>query len=157
MTNNQRIIEEANYYIENDVSVEAAAEHFGISRRSFQLHMAKLVEIAPQVAKLQQEKSLRMQEIRRGRYERTKENSRSANWSNEDAERVATFILSTNSTLREASEELKIPKSTIHDMLSKGIPKDSPLRKRLDELNDIHNRDKTQLINSINVNGSKRR
>ena len=156
MAKNEQIIEEANYYIQNDVSVEEAAEHFGISRRSFQLYMAKLIEIAPQIAKLQQEKSLKMQEMRRGKYERTKDNSRRASWSLEDAERVAKFILSTNATIREAGDEFDIPKSTVHDMLSKGIPKDSPLREKLDELIETHNKDKTQPINSISVNGPKK-
>ena len=39
MTKDKQIIEEAKYYIKNDVTTEEVAMHFGISKRTFQLHM----------------------------------------------------------------------------------------------------------------------
>lgn len=145
MVNKEQIMQEARYYIENDdVTVEQTAEYFGISKRTFQLHMKKLLEIAPSMAKLQQEKSQRMQEMRRGRYERNDENTRKANWTSDDAIAVAKYMLENNATIRMAGEHFQIPKTTIHEMISRGIPNDSPVRESLDELIAAHNKDKSQ-------------
>ena len=42
MTNNEDIKKEADYYLENDVNITQASKKFGISKRTFQLHMKKL-------------------------------------------------------------------------------------------------------------------
>ena len=44
MTNNEDIKKEADYYLENDVNITQASKKFGISKRTFQLHMKKLKE-----------------------------------------------------------------------------------------------------------------
>lgn len=157
MVNKEQIMQEATYYIENDdVTVEEAAKHFNISKRTFQLHMAKLLDIAPDIARLQREKSQRMQEMRRGNYERTAENARKPNWTSEDAVKIAQYMIENNATIRMAGEHFQIPKTTIHEMISKGISNDSPIRESLDELIDAHNKDKSQNNYLITDSGPKK-
>lgn len=156
MTKDKQIIEEAKYYIKNDVTTEEVAMHFGISKRTFQLHMQKLLDIAPEIAKLQQEKSRQMQMLRRGKYERTAQNTRSASWTKEEAIRIATYMLETNATIRMASEYFQKPKSTVHEIITKGIPKDSPLQKELKELIERHNKDKIQSTYAMSTIGLKK-
>ena len=45
MASNEQILNEANYYLGNNVNVDQASQALGISRRTFQLHMKKLEEI----------------------------------------------------------------------------------------------------------------
>ncbi len=46
--NNEQIIRESDYYLENDVNINEASQELGVSRRTFQLHMKKLLEICPE-------------------------------------------------------------------------------------------------------------
>ncbi len=46
--NNEQIIREFDYYLENDVNINEASQELGVSRRTFQLHMKKLLEICPE-------------------------------------------------------------------------------------------------------------
>ena len=56
MASNEDIIKEAEYYLSHDVTNDEASKALGISKRSFQLHMKKLAEIAPDKYKLVQDK-----------------------------------------------------------------------------------------------------
>lgn len=50
--NNEQLLEEANYYLDNEVTMSDAANHFKICKKSFQLHMKKLEQIYPNTFKL---------------------------------------------------------------------------------------------------------
>ena len=41
MASIEQIINEADYYLNNNVNIDQASEALGISRRTFQLHMKK--------------------------------------------------------------------------------------------------------------------
>ena len=48
----KKLVEEANAYISNDLSVEETAKTLGISRRTLQIHLRKIKEINPELYKL---------------------------------------------------------------------------------------------------------
>lgn len=119
VANNEQILKEAEYYLNNDVTIAQASLDLNISKKTLQLHMKKLESIAPDQFKLVSDKKLaneRMGKIKGGTL-----GKREPKWTKEQAREIANTMIDKQMTNREASEEFSIPKSTIYEMTHKGI------------------------------------
>lgn len=122
MATDEQLIKEAEYYLNNNVTIEQASIDLNISKRTLQLHLKKLEDIAPATFALV--KAKKDANIHKGKIKGGLTGKRGATWTEEDAKRVATLILSQEMTYREAEEKTGIPSSTIHDMVHKGVNPD---------------------------------
>lgn len=122
MPSNEEIIAQGNYYLDNDVTMEEAGKHFGISKKTFQLRIGKLLDISPALYKLVQDKkqnNLAIGAIKGGQNGKPNITPRSINPEKiEKANLIADVIISGELTVREAESILKIPKSTIYSSLT---------------------------------------
>ena len=118
MASNEQIINEADYYLNNNVNIDQASEALGISRRTFQLHMKKLEEIHPAKASLVQTK--KAGNIKAGNILGGATGKRGPTWSEEKAIEVAATMLEHQMSYNEAASYFGIPKSTLHEMVTKG-------------------------------------
>ena len=150
MTKEDLIKAQAIYYLENDVTMQQVADHFGFkSKKTIQDNMKKLAEIDPQLYKLvedKKEKNLAMGAVKGG--QNGKPTNMIGNINNpktigdQDIKDIAELIIFYKWTLREAEENLGISKSTLYDNLTK---------ERLGE--DLYNRYSTVLeFNKMNTN-----
>ena len=119
MASNEDILREAEYYLNNDVTIEQASSDLGISKRTLQLHMKKLASIAPEKYKLVTDK--KNNNIQNGRIVGGNIGKRSTTWTSEDAMKIASKMLDNGLTYEQAETELGIPHSTLHDMMHKGV------------------------------------
>ena len=119
MTTKEEIIKEAEYYINNDVTIEQASSDLHISKRTLQLHLKKLEELAPETFKLVQEK--KTGNIKAGTIKGGHTGKRGPTWTEEQALEVATKIINDGLSYREAEAYFKIPSSTLHEMVTKGV------------------------------------
>lgn len=114
MANNEDILKEAEYYLNNDVTIEQASHDLGISKRTLQLHMKKLASIAPDKFKLVQDK--KENSVRQGRVVGGSIGKRNPTWSRDEARVIAKRMVEENLTYEQAEKEFGIPKSTIYEM-----------------------------------------
>ena len=119
MANNEDILKEAEYYLDNDVTIEQASSDLGISKRTVQLHMKKLESIAPDKFKLVQDKKISNE--RQGKIKGGTLGKRTPFWSHDEAIVIAQRMVEENLTYEQAEKEFGIPKSTIHEMTHSGL------------------------------------
>lgn len=119
MATTEEILKEAEYYLNNDVTIEQASEDLHISKRTLQLHLKKLEEIAPATFKLVQEK--KSGNIKKGTIKGGQTGKRGPTWTEEQALQVAMKIINEGMTYKEAEAYFKIPSSTLHEMVTKGV------------------------------------
>lgn len=125
--NNEQLLEEANYYLDNEVTMADAANHFKICKKSFQLHMKKLEQIYPDTFKLvemKKQNNLILGAIKGGKngVPTGRENfPKKHSITKEEAIILAEKIINFNWSLRETEHFMNIPKSTISDNLSEEI------------------------------------
>jgi len=120
MITDEQIIKEAERYLEEDItSIDEASSALGISRRTFQLHMKKLEEIAPETFLLV--KAKKEANIVSGVKKGGETGKRGTTWTKEEAKDIAERMISGVMTYREAAEKTGIPSSTIHEMVHKGL------------------------------------
>ena len=119
MTNDERILEEADYYLNNDVTIKQASSDLGISKRTLQLHLQKLESISPEKAKLVKDKKLASE--KQGKIKGGSLGKRGPTWTKEQAMEIAEAMINKQMTNREAESAFGIPKSTIYEMTHKGI------------------------------------
>lgn len=119
MASDEQIIKEADYYLNNDVTVEEASKHLKISKKTLQLHLKKLESIAPDKFKLVEDKKANNQ--RQGVVKGGINGKRGASWTEDDAKIIAQQMISKEMTYEEAERQFGIPKSTIYEMVHKGI------------------------------------
>ena len=119
MATKEEIIKEAEYYLNNDVTIEQASTDLKISKRTLQLHLKKLEEIAPETFKLVQEK--KSGNIKLGNIKGGQTGKRGPTWTEEQALEVAMKIINDGLSYREAEAYFKIPSSTLHEMVTKGV------------------------------------
>ena len=119
MASNKEILQEAFYYIENNLTIEEASKNLGISKRTLQLHLKKLESISPLTFALVKDKKLSNE--RRGRVKGGTLGKRGTTWTEEQALGVAQAMINGGLTYAEAEETLGIPSSTIHEMIHKGV------------------------------------
>ena len=123
MASNEQILNEANYYLGNNVNVDQASQALGISRRTFQLHMKKLEEIYPMKAAMVRAK--KTGNIKDGNIKGGQISKRGVSYTSEEATKAAVEMLEHNESYREVSTILGIPKSTLYEMInSKGLSPD---------------------------------
>ena len=123
MANDEQILNEANYYLDNNVNIDQASIALGISRRTFQLHMKKLEEIHPSKAAMVRVK--KEGNIKAGNIKGGQTSKRGVSYSSEEASKAAFEMLEHDESYREAAYSLGIPKSTLYEMInSKGLSPD---------------------------------
>ena len=117
MASNEDILKEADYYLNNRVTIKQASSDLKISERTLQLHLKKLESIAPDVFILVMDKKKANE--KQGRIKGGTLGKRLPSWDMDTAKEVASKIITSELTYREAEEKLGIPKSTIHEMVHK--------------------------------------
>ena len=139
---NEQLEEMGKYYIENDVTYEEAANHFGVSKRSFQLYMKKLKEISSTTYKLVQDKKIKNLEIgaKKGGSISKHESinvGRKRHISDEQLENYTNKLIEGDLSLRQLQADTGIPKSTLHDNLTNRISNEAT-KQKLEELFEEH-------------------
>ena len=86
---------------------------------TLQLHLKKLEELAPETFKLVQEK--KTGNIKAGTIKGGQTGKRGPTWTEEQALEVAMKIINDGLSYREAEAYFKIPSSTLHEMVTKGV------------------------------------
>lgn len=119
MANDEQILKEANYYLDNDLTIEQASRDLGISKRTLQLHLKKLESIAPDVFKLVVDKKISNE--RRGKIKGGTLGKRGPSWTEEDAISIASKMIEKELTYEQAEKEFGIAHTTLHEMMNKGI------------------------------------
>ena len=114
-----QIEKEALEYVQNDKTVAETAQLFGISKRIFQIHLKKLLEINPELHNLVLNKQ--KSNIIAGRIKGGTLGKRGTSYTPEEAIEVAKFIITNQATYEEASIHFEIPTSTISDMMHSNI------------------------------------
>lgn len=110
-----KIIEEANIYISNELSIKETASLLGVSKRTLQIHLSRLEEIDKKLYKLVSEK--KSKNIKEGRILGGKIGKATPRYSKELANKIANEIILSELTYEEAALEFGIPKSTIYEMV----------------------------------------
>lgn len=111
----ENIIKEAYAYINNDKTVAETAEELGISKRTFQLHIKKLEIISPELHDLVLEKQKSNQNA--GRRIGGAKGKRGVSYTEEEAQTIASEIISQHLTYQEAETIHGRPSSTIYDIV----------------------------------------
>ena len=114
-----KFIFEINFYLENDYTLEEAANKLGISKSTLQNHIKKMKEINPELYNKVREKQFVNQQV--GRVKGGQIGKRSANWTDEDALKIADVFISGEYTLEELSNVFNIPKSTVYEILTSSV------------------------------------
>lgn len=128
MATREDILDEAKYYLENDVTLEQASKDLGIGKRTLQLHLNKLKDLAPETFKLVQDKKIG--NIKAGTIKGGETGKRGPTWTEEEAIKVAKIIIDHGMTYKQAEETFNIPSSTIYEMVTKGV-KDPEIKTKL--------------------------
>ena len=122
----ERILQEAEYYLNNNVTMEQAANNFGISKKSFQIHMKKLEEICKDTFNLVQQKKQNnlsqgiVKGGKNGKPCRTSiTESKPYTLSELESITLARKMIIYDWSLRKTEEETGIPKSTIRENMTK--------------------------------------
>lgn len=129
MISNDKILEEADYYIENDISMKEVGEHFNVSKKTIQVHLNdKLLELDEARFKLVQEKKQKRLIMGAKKGGQTSSPKKTSNISSnrkgkykipdEKIEQIARSIINGDLSLRDIESMTKIPKSTISDNLT---------------------------------------
>ena len=116
---NTQIEKEALEYINNQKTVEETAKDIGISKRTFQLHLKKLLEINPELHQLVLNKQ--KSNMIAGRVRGGTTGKRGVTYTKEQVIEVAKYIINKQATYKEASIEFDIPTSTLADMMNSSL------------------------------------
>ena len=116
MATNDQIINEANEYINNDLTIEETSKKLGISKRTLPLHFKSLELIDSGLFKLVTDKK-ELQQVR-GRVKGGQNGKRNVTWTVEQARFIADEFVKQGLTYEEAEKVFDIPKSTIFEMLN---------------------------------------
>ena len=117
VASDEQILQEADYYLNNDVTIEQASGDLGVSKRTFQLHLKKLESIDPEKFKLVTDK--KKSNERQGKIKGGTIGKRGPSWTEKQAVAAANHMVSGEITYRYGESELDIPKSTLYDMVHK--------------------------------------
>ena len=115
----QKIIDEANYYLENNFTIEQAANNLGIPKSTLQKHIKKLEDINIELYIKVRNKQEENQQL--GRVKGGTIGKRTSKWSEEDINRFVDLIISNDYTLEELSNYIGIPKSTLYELVTSSI------------------------------------
>lgn len=125
--NKDRIIKEADYYLENEGTIKDVGEHFGLSKKTIQIDFKKLEEIDPDKYKLVQAKkigNMAAGAVKGGQNgvpsaPRSGIQRKPYTLTNTNLKIIAKDIIDNDLTLRKAEKKYGVSKSTIHDSLSR--------------------------------------
>ena len=112
---NDKIIKEANTYLNNDKSMKDTAKELGVSIKTLQIHFKKLEEIDEDIYKLVLNK--KKSNIKIGNIMGGQTSKALKTYTKDEANTIALQIISRELTYEEAAEIFDIPKSTIYDMV----------------------------------------
>lgn len=124
MATDEEIIKQAQYYIDNDVTMKEAGNHFGICKKTFQVRMKKLESIAPDVFKLvelKKQNNLASGMIKGGQNGKPTIVPRSHSITKEQTIEIANYMLENDASLRNLEMVFGISKSTIFDNFTEEI------------------------------------
>ena len=131
-------INEATYIINEKKTLNETSKVLGVSKKTLYNHFQKLKE-----SKIEEHINL-YNKLQKQLLENEKEGKKiggsnskvgkSRTWNEDIARKVAIIIIAENWSLREASEYFKIPKSTLFEMLNKGLTNE----KNKNLLNDLN-------------------
>ena len=142
-----RIEEEAQEYINNDLTEKQTAEKLGINRRTLQLHLKKLTIINQELYNLvlkKKESNIKTGRIKGGQIGKIT----GPNYTREDALEKAQGIIDNLYTYEEAAAIYGIPRSTIYEMVhSDFVPEN--IKMQLDLVAARNNREKNAKGNII--------
>lgn len=141
----KKIIDEANMYLNSDITIKELANLLSIDRKTLQIHLNdKLKEIDLELYNLVLNK--KESQIKIGRIEGGKIGKRSPSYTKEDALDIAQDIIQLELTYEEANKKYGIPKSTIYEMVhSDFIPLE--MKNKLDVVASANRRD--LLVNDL--------
>jgi len=135
-----RYIEEAKVYVENDKTINDTAKDLGISKRTLQLHLAKVKDIDLNLHYLVLAK--KTSQIKAGRIKGGTISKATSSYNREDVENIAKAMLRNEMTYTEAETEFGIPKSTIYELMHSSLI-DKELRDSLDILAEANKKSMT--------------
>ena len=142
-----RIEEEAQEYINNDLTERQTAEKLGINRRTLQLHLKKLAIINQELYNLvlkKKESNIKTGRIKGGHIGKIT----GPTYTKEDANIVANGIIRESYTYEEAAITYGVPKSTIYEMVhSDLVPEETKML--LDLVAARNNRNKNAKGNAL--------
>ena len=125
MASNEQILEYADYYLENDVTMKEAGEHFGVHKSTFQFNMKKLESIDPVKFKLVQDKknnNLSVGMVKGGQNGKPSYHPyiprKPKSISDGEIIHIAEKMIEEKLTLREAGEIFGISFTTLYDNLT---------------------------------------
>ena len=125
MATDEEIKAQAQYYIDNNVTMKEAGLHFGICKKTFQVRMKKLESIAPDVFKLvelKKQNNLASGMVKGGQNGKPSPGaSRSHIMTSEEVVTLAQYALQNDLSLRELETVIGISKSTIFDNFTEEI------------------------------------
>lgn len=116
MIDSVKILKEAKYYLENDVTLEEASKFLGISKKTLQNHFKALENIDKELFEAVENK--KQQNIQNGRVLGGQNISRTSKYTEKNALEIAQTMVEKEMTYREAEEYFGIPKSTIYEILT---------------------------------------
>lgn len=122
MITNEEIIKQADYYLNNEVTMEQAGVHFGVCKKTFQVRMKKLEKIDLDRYKLVQDKkqkNLSFGMIKGGQNGKPSVvNTKEHVLTKDEAVSLANHMLENDLSLRNVESTMDISKSTVFDSLS---------------------------------------
>lgn len=147
MVDKNKIIYEAQMYLNGDLSISKLADSLGISKKTLQNHFKQLELIDKELYDQVQKK--KEQNITAGQVLGGQTGKATSSHTKEEIENIAKNMINLGLTYREAEDYFKIPKSTIYELLHSGALSDE-LTEGIDSLADNNNQ------NAIGNNFSKK-
>ncbi len=121
MIDKSKIIEAANYYLNNNVTLEEAGRKAGIkSKKTLDKYFNELLgkstlqEDVELYRKIQEKKQLN---VANGRKKGGQMGTRAPGWTEEDVRKLYDYVMNNLTTYRKIEDELGIPHATAFDML----------------------------------------
>ena len=126
MASDKEILEYAKYYLENDTTMQKCADHFGVSKRTFQNRMKELEFVDMETFKavqLKKDKNLQNGTVKGGQngkptYTERRVHIKQKSISDTDIVRICEYMIDNRLTLRETGEIFGISFTTLHDNLT---------------------------------------
>jgi len=113
--NNEKIIQEANFYIESNKNLTEVAKELGISKSTLQLHIRELKNIDKEL--YNKIRTIQANNQIEGRKKGATIGKRTVTYTKEQANYIAAEIANKQLTYKEAEKIFDIPSSTIYEMV----------------------------------------
>lgn len=110
----EEIIEHGKYYCNNDTTIDQAAQHFGVSRRTYQLHLEKFSKLSTENSEklaLKRQSNMNKGVIFGGTI-----GKKQSPFSDEQVDNIFKTMIAEDLTLRGLSAKLNISKSTLSEL-----------------------------------------